>query len=85
MLTGVFGEHHPEHSANCKRSLSKLESSSSDLVIFVSWFKPFDLFFFFFFFLVFQDRVSLCSPGCPGTHFVDQAGLGLRNPPASAS
>jgi hypothetical protein len=23
----------------------------------------------------FQDRVSLCSPGCPGTHSVDQAGL----------
>jgi hypothetical protein len=37
------------------------------------------------FVLVFQDRVSLCSPGCPGTHFVDQAGLELRNPPASAS
>jgi hypothetical protein len=34
---------------------------------------------------VFQDRVSLCSPGCPGTHFVDQAGLELRNTPASAS
>jgi hypothetical protein len=34
---------------------------------------------------VFQDRVSLCSPGCPGTHFVDQAVLELRNPPASAS
>jgi hypothetical protein len=33
----------------------------------------------------FRDRVSLCSPGCPGTHFVDQAGLELRNPPASAS
>jgi hypothetical protein len=33
---------------------------------------------------VFQDRVSLCSPGCPGTHSVDQAGLELRNPPASA-
>jgi biotin carboxylase len=29
--------------------------------------------------------VSLYSPGCPGTHFVDQAGLKLRNPPASAS
>jgi hypothetical protein len=42
-------------------------------------------FIFFFFFLVFRDRVSLCSPGCPGTHFVDQAGLELRNPPASAS
>ena len=40
---------------------------------------------FFFFFLVFQDRVSLCSPDCPGTHFIDQAGLELRNPPASAS
>jgi hypothetical protein len=25
------------------------------------------------------------SPGCPGTHSVDQAGLELRNPPASAS
>jgi hypothetical protein len=35
--------------------------------------------------LVFRDRVSLCSPGCPETHFVDQAGLELRNPPASAS
>jgi hypothetical protein len=41
--------------------------------------------FFFFFFLVFLDRVSLYSPGCPGTHSVDQAGLELRNPPASAS
>jgi hypothetical protein len=35
--------------------------------------------------VVFRDRVSLYSPGCPGTHFVDQAGLELRNPPASAS
>ena len=34
---------------------------------------------------VFWDRVSLCSSGCPGTHSVDQAGLKLRNPPASAS
>jgi hypothetical protein len=33
----------------------------------------------------FPDRVSLYSPGYPGTHFVDQAGLELRNPPASAS
>jgi hypothetical protein len=33
----------------------------------------------------FKDRVSLCSPGCPGTHFVDQAGHELRNLPASAS
>jgi hypothetical protein len=33
----------------------------------------------------FRDRVSLHSPGCPGTHSVDQAGLELRNLPASAS
>jgi hypothetical protein len=39
----------------------------------------------FFFKLVFQDRVSLCSPGCPGTHSVDQTGLELRNPPAFVS
>ena len=47
---------------------------------------PFFLFFlsfFFFFFLVFRDRVSLYSPGCPATHFVDQASLELRNLPAS--
>jgi hypothetical protein len=39
----------------------------------------------FFLLLFFRDRVSLCSPGCPRTHSVDQAGLELRNPPASAS
>jgi hypothetical protein len=43
------------------------------------------VFFFFFFFWFFPDRVSLCSPGCPETHFVDQAGLELRNLPASGS
>ena len=37
-----------------------------------------------FFFLVFWDRVSLCSPGCPGICSVDQAGLGLRDLPVSA-
>jgi hypothetical protein len=41
--------------------------------------------FLLFFFFAFQDRVSLCSPGCPGTHSVDQAALELRNLPASAS
>jgi hypothetical protein len=41
--------------------------------------------YFSFFFLVFRDRVSLCNPGCPGTHSVDQARLELRNLPASAS
>jgi hypothetical protein len=40
---------------------------------------------FVLFCFVFRDRVSLCSPGCPGTHSVDQTGLELRNPPTSAS
>jgi hypothetical protein len=43
------------------------------------------LFFGFGFGFTFQDRVSLCSPGCPGTCSVDQAGQGLRDPLASAS
>ena len=34
---------------------------------------------------LFQVRISLCSPGCPRTRSVDQAGLQLRYPPASAS
>jgi hypothetical protein len=43
------------------------------------------IYLFIYLFRVFRDRVFLCSPGCPGTHFVDQAGLELRHPPASAS
>jgi hypothetical protein len=38
-----------------------------------------------FLFSFFRDRVSLYSPGCPGTHFVGQAVLEPRNLPASAS
>jgi hypothetical protein len=45
----------------------------------------FCLFVLVFLFWFFRDRVSLCSPGCPRTHSVDQAGLELRNPSASAS
>jgi hypothetical protein len=29
--------------------------------------------------------VSLCTPGCPGTHSVDQADLELMDLPASSS
>jgi hypothetical protein len=32
-----------------------------------------------------KGRVSLCSPGCPGTSFVVQASLKLRDWPVSAS
>ena len=40
---------------------------------------------YLFIYLVFQDRVSLLSPGCLGTHSIDQADLELRDLPASAS
>jgi hypothetical protein len=33
------------------------------------------VFCFGFGFGFFQDKVSLCSPDCPGTHSVDQADL----------
>jgi hypothetical protein len=42
-------------------------------------------FFFFFNFLGVSRQFLLCSPGYPGTHSVDQAGLELRDPPAFAS
>jgi hypothetical protein len=60
--------------------------------VFLVWWGFFGLFLFLFcfcfvfvFVFVFRDRVSLYSPGCPGTHFVDQASLELRNLPSSAS
>jgi hypothetical protein len=40
--------------------------------------KPLIFFVCLFCLFVFQDRVCLCSPSCPGTRFVDQAGLELE-------
>ena len=77
--------HFKERSSGLKRQLFPLFKIQFFLVFFfcccclVGWF------FCFVLSLVFRDRVSLYSPGCPGTHSVDQAGLELRNPPASAS
>jgi hypothetical protein len=64
------------------------------IIVFYLFFLLLDIFFSFFLFFffvfclfcfVFQDRVSLYSSGCPGTHSVGQGGLKLRNPPASVS
>jgi hypothetical protein len=65
------------------------------LFVFLFWFLVFGflllllllllLFCFVLFCFVFRENVSLYSPGCPRTYFVDQAGLELRNTPASAS
>lgn len=35
--------------------------------------------------MLFQGKVSLYNPGYPRIHFVDQAGLKLKDTPASAS
>jgi hypothetical protein len=51
----------------------------------VCLFVLFWVFLFCFVFCFSRQAFSLYSPGCPGTHSVDQAGLELRNPPASAS
>jgi hypothetical protein len=55
------------------------------IYIFFFWFGLVLVMVIYLFILVFRDRVSLCIPDCPETHSVDQAGLELRNPPASAS
>jgi hypothetical protein len=40
----------------------------------------FVLFFVFFVLFFLQDSVSLYSPGCPGTHSVDQANSEIQLP-----
>lgn len=41
--------------------------------------------FVVFCFVLFWDRILFCSPGCPGTHYVVQDDLELRNLLASVS
>jgi hypothetical protein len=69
------------------KSYSTLYMSLCILVVFdmSAYYNGYHHSLFIYLFLVLRDRVSLYSPGCPGTHFVDQAGLELRNLPASAS
>jgi hypothetical protein len=43
------------------------------------------IYLFFIFYFLFFKTWFLCSLGCPGTYSVDQAGLELRNLPASVS
>jgi hypothetical protein len=66
-------------------------------LVFVFWFLVFGFWFLVFVFVLFCVLFLFCfcfcfetgflciAPGCPGTHFVDQAGLELRNLPAFAS
>ena len=61
-----------------KKKETRLITENCDFWVWCSKIK-FDSGFFFL------DMVSLYSFDCPGAHFVDQAGLELRNSPASAS
>jgi hypothetical protein len=79
--TGITGRLHCVSSISMLLRIELWSSLHTHLSFEVSLSRPLLPFFFFFP----RDRVSLCSPGCPGTHFVDQAGLQLRNLPASAS
>jgi hypothetical protein len=66
-------------------SKSRISEAQALEAISECWSVPSWVFLFVCLILVFRDRVSLCSRGCPGIHSVDQAGLELRNLPASAS
>jgi hypothetical protein len=79
------------HVLSCSFVLSKASSlfhdSNQNLCLFFCLFVCFVFLFFCFLFsfLFLFCFVFLYSPGCPGTHSVDQAGLKIRNLPSSAS
>jgi len=41
--------------------------------------------FNFFFFCFFEEKVSLCSPGCPESRYVERVASNVNGPPASGS
>ena len=65
----------------CFQNFSSIDSAHIKLKLAFNFLSNVD----FFFLLVFQDRVSLCGPGCPGTHPVDLVGLKPKDLPAFAS
>ena len=65
-----------------KERMYIIQRSEKGISCFLEWEEGLTKILFCCFVFVFWDRVSLCSPG---THSVDQAGLKLSDPPASAS
>jgi hypothetical protein len=63
--------------SNCRNSISPQDLDILHLAL--------PLLFCFALLCFFETGFPLCSPDYPGTHSVDQAGLKLRNLPASAS
>jgi hypothetical protein len=62
-----------------KHSLASTNGISTNEIQFREVFVCLIVLFCFLFFWFFRDRVSLCSPGCPGTHSVDQAAENIFN------
>lgn len=54
-------------------------------MLFMFWGWPCTFPFIWFYGFCFSRQVSLGSPGYPGSSSIHQAGLELRDPPASAS
>jgi hypothetical protein len=73
--TGVTDNCEPQHL--CRKPNLKSTANALFVCLFVLG--------LFCVFCLFSRQVSLYSPGCPGTRFVGQAGLKLRNPSASVS
>lgn len=74
-----WGLHLALHTLTKCSAILTFQASFDSIIQYV---KKKKIFLFFFYFL--QNRISLCSSGCPGAHSVDY-GLKLINPPASAS
>ena len=92
--SGIYTEWVPGQSGiyTEKASQEKLKKKKKSLKILGSFFGSYVFIFrilgvfclFVWLIDFFRESVSLCNPGCPGTHSVDQAGFKLRNLPASA-
>jgi hypothetical protein len=70
---------------SCFKQTNKQECAYCEAVEVLGHWLCYGLICLFVCFVFFRDRVSLYSHGCLGAHSVDQAGLQLRNLPASAS
>lgn len=68
-------ENTSEYDSNIEEYVMVTHVTSFLFMLFALWVLLFVLFL----------RWSLQSSACPGTHFIDQAGLRLRDPPPSAS
>jgi hypothetical protein len=73
--TGRYALTEKEREKKRERRMERRESMHTTFLKSFYFILFYFILFIYLFILVFRDRFSLCSLGCPGTHFVDQAGL----------